>query len=115
MASASEAEMAALFITAKNIIPLRHTLIEMGWPQPRTPIQTDNSKKIIVNKATKPADMKLWWIRDRESQEQFRYNWAPGSEMKEITAQSIILQFIMKKIEQIHTWSNFPFLHIFST
>ena len=41
MASAAEAEMAALFITAKNIIPLRHTLIEMGWPQPQTPIQYD--------------------------------------------------------------------------
>ena len=24
--------------------------------------------------------MKLWWLRDREPQEQFRYYWAPGSE-----------------------------------
>ena len=30
MASAAEAEMAALFITAKKMIPLRNTLIEMG-------------------------------------------------------------------------------------
>ena len=30
MASAAEAEMAALFITAKNMIPLRNTIIEMG-------------------------------------------------------------------------------------
>ena len=86
MASAAEAEMTALFITAKKIIPLRHTLIEMGWPQPQTPIQIDNSTavgftdKTIVNKATKKSDMKLWWLRDRESQEQFRYYWAPGSE-----------------------------------
>ena len=86
MASAAEAEMAALFITAKNMIPLRNTLIEMGWPQPQTPIQTDNStavgftNTIIVNKATKSSDMKVWWLRDRESQEQFRYYWAPGSE-----------------------------------
>ena len=71
MASAAEAEMAALYITAKNMIPLRNTLIEMGWPQPQTPIQTDNSTavgftiKTIVNKATKSADMKLWWLRDR--------------------------------------------------
>ena len=68
------------------MIPLRNTLIEMGWPQPQTPIQTENStvvgftNKKIVNKATKSADTKLWWIRDRESQEQFRYYWAPGSE-----------------------------------
>ena len=68
------------------MIPLRHTLIEMGWPQPQTPIQTENSTAVgftnntIVNKATKSADMKLWWLRNRESQEQFRYYWAPGSE-----------------------------------
>ena len=43
MASAAQAEMAALYITAKNIIPLHNTLIEIGWPQPQTPIQTDNS------------------------------------------------------------------------
>ena len=30
MASAAEAEIAALFITAKKMMPLRHTLIEMG-------------------------------------------------------------------------------------
>ena len=74
MASAAEAEMAALFITAKKMITLRHTLIEMGWTQTQTPIQTDNStalgftNKTIVNKSTKSSDMKLWWLRDRESQ-----------------------------------------------
>ena len=86
MASAAEAEMSALFITAKKMIPLRNTLIEMGWPQTQTPIQTDNStavgftNKTMVNKETKSPDMKLWWLRDRESQEQFRYYWAPRSE-----------------------------------
>ena len=74
MASESEAETAALFIMEKKMIPLRHTLIETGWPQLQTPIQTDNStamvfnNKTIFNKATKSADMKLRWLRDRESQ-----------------------------------------------
>ena len=78
--------MEALFITAKKMTPLRHTIIEMGWPQHQKPIQTENStavgftNKTIVNKSKKSADMKLWWLRDRESQEQFRYYWAPGSE-----------------------------------
>ena len=78
--------MAALYITAKKMIPLRNTIIGMGWPQPQTPIQTDKSptvgltNKNIVNKSTKSADMKLWWLRDRESKEQFRYYCAPGSE-----------------------------------
>ena len=67
------------------MIPLLITLIEMVWPQAKTPIKTDNStavgftKKTIANKVTKLADMKLWWIRYRDSQEKFRYYWAPGS------------------------------------
>ena len=58
--------MAALYLKAENIIPLRNKLIEMGWPQPKSPIQTDNStdvgftNKTIVKKATKSADLKLW-------------------------------------------------------
>ena len=86
MTSAVETEMAEIFTTAKKMIPLRNTLIEMGWPQPQTPVQKDNStavgftNKTIVNKAKKSSDMKLWWIRDRESQEQFRCYLAPGSE-----------------------------------
>ena len=53
------------------MIPLRHSLIEMSWPQPQTQIQIDNStavgftNKTIVNKATKSVDMKLSWLRDR--------------------------------------------------
>ena len=59
MTSAVEAEMAPLYITAKKVIPMCHTLIEMSCPQPQTKIQTDNStsvgftNKTIVNKATK--------------------------------------------------------------
>ena len=34
MSSAAEYEMGALFITAKEIVPIRQTLIGMGWPQP---------------------------------------------------------------------------------
>ena len=47
MAPAAESEMAALYITAKNMIKLCNTLIEMGWPQPQTPIQTDNSTAVV--------------------------------------------------------------------
>ena len=66
MASTAEAEMVALYITEKNMIPLRNTLIEMGWSQPQLPIQIDNltavgfANKTIVNKATKSVDMKQW-------------------------------------------------------
>ena len=43
MSSYYEAELSGLFITAKAMVPLRHTLKEMKWPQPRPPIQTYNS------------------------------------------------------------------------
>ena len=46
--SATEAELGALFITAKEIVPMRHTLIEMGWPRPPLLIQTDNSTEVGV-------------------------------------------------------------------
>ena len=83
---ASAAEMAALYIMTEKKIPLCNALNEMGSPEPQTPIQTDNStavgftNKTIFNKATKSAEMKLWWIRYRESQEQFRYYWETGYE-----------------------------------
>ena len=86
MVSSAEAEMAALYITDTKMIPLHNTLIEMVWTQPKLPIQTYNStvvgftNKTIINKAKKSAHMELWWLRERESQDQFRYYWAPGSE-----------------------------------
>ena len=73
MASAAEAELAALFIAACEMVPHRQTLIDMGWPQPRSPVQTDNStvigvtNKTIVPKRAKMMDMRLWWLRCRGS------------------------------------------------
>jgi hypothetical protein len=34
MALAAESELAALFITAREMIPHQQTLITIGWPQP---------------------------------------------------------------------------------
>jgi len=48
MASAAEAELAALFTTAQEMVPLLNTLEEMGRPQPKLPIQVEklNSSRI---------------------------------------------------------------------
>ena len=46
MASAAKAELAALYITARDMVPMRNTLAEMGWPQPKSPVQTDNSTTV---------------------------------------------------------------------
>jgi hypothetical protein len=65
MSSAAKAKLDALYTTAKEMVPLRQTLIKMGWPQPCTPIQTDNSTAIgvtnltIVPCKTKSMDLRL--------------------------------------------------------
>ena len=88
MASAAEVELAALFIMVQEMIPHHcQTFIEMGWPQPKLPIQTDNStaarftNKTIVEWQSKMMDMCFQWIRCQESQEQFQYCWDAGSKM----------------------------------
>jgi hypothetical protein len=59
MSSAAEAELGALFINAKLAIPIRHTLEELGHPQGRTPMQTDNSTAHgIVNNKIQPKATK---------------------------------------------------------
>ena len=52
MYSAAEYELAVLFICAKAMVPLRQSLTEMGRPQPKSPIQCDNSTAVGVSNAT---------------------------------------------------------------
>jgi hypothetical protein len=52
ISSADEAELGTLYTTAMEMVPLRQTLIKMGWPQPRTSIQTDNSTAIGIANLT---------------------------------------------------------------
>jgi hypothetical protein len=85
MASAAEAELAALYTTAREMIPLRNALEEMGWPQPKSPIQTDNSTAngfihdTIIQRRIKMIWMRLHWLRCRAAQGQFRFYWERGS------------------------------------
>ena len=50
------------------MVPNRQTLIEMGWPQPPSPVQTDNStavgiiNKTIVPRHIKSMDMRFYWL-----------------------------------------------------
>jgi len=84
MSSAAEAELGALFINAKEAVHMRRILQEMGHPQPRTPIQTDNSTaEGVINsrvrpKRTKSMDMRFEWLLDREQQGQLKIYWRPG-------------------------------------
>ena len=84
MSSASEAELGALYLNAKEAIYLRQILHEMGHTQTRTPICTDNTtaEGVINNKIqpkrTKAMDMRFHWLRDCEAQQQFKFIWRPG-------------------------------------
>jgi len=84
MTSAAEAELAALYINAKEAVYIRLILECMGHRQPPTPIQTDNStaegviNSTVQPKRTKAMDMRFHWLRDRETLQQFRFYWRPG-------------------------------------
>ena len=84
MASAAEAEVAALFLTAQEMVPLRQCLIDLGHPQSATPLKTDNSTAkgittgTIKQKRSKAIDMRFYWLRDRVKQGQFDVYWEPG-------------------------------------
>ena len=84
MSSATETELAALYIMAREAVYIRIILGELGHKQPATPIQTDNSMANgvlngkIQPKCTKAMDMRFHWLRNRECQGQFHIYWRPG-------------------------------------
>jgi hypothetical protein len=77
MASATEAELTALYIMAREAIFIRIILEGLGHKQPPKPLQTANATaEGIVNgkvqpKCTKAMDMRFHWLHDRECQVQF--------------------------------------------
>jgi hypothetical protein len=85
VSSAAEAELAGLFHNGKEACPLRIALEEMGYPQPPTPIVTDNStaagiaNDTVKQKRSKAIDMRFYWIRDRVRQGQFIIYWRKGA------------------------------------
>ena len=85
VASAGEAEYAALFMGGQEAAGLRDVLIALDHPQPTTTILCDNRCAIgiatdtVKAKRTKSIDMRFHWIRDRVRQGMFQVLWRPGS------------------------------------
>jgi hypothetical protein len=85
VASAAEAELAAIFINAQCAVATRNTLLDLGYPQPTTAIVTDNTTaagvatQTLRQKRSKAMDMRWYWIQDRIEQRQYDVIWAPGS------------------------------------
>jgi hypothetical protein len=84
MSSATEGELAGLYIMAQEAVYIRIILEEKGHKQPPTPLQTNNSMaEAVINgkvqsKQTKAIDMQFYWLRDQECQQQFQIYWQPG-------------------------------------
>ncbi|NNE46316.1 MAG: hypothetical protein HKN37_06620, partial [Rhodothermales bacterium] len=85
LSSAAEAELAGGYYTAKEAVPMRILLEELGHPQPPTPLQTDNStatgiaNDTVRQRRSKAMDMRFYWIRDRVRQKQFHVYWRKGT------------------------------------
>jgi hypothetical protein len=61
---ATEAELGALYLNAKEAAYLRQILVEMGHPQPRTPIQTNNlTAEGVINHKIQPKQTKAMVMR----------------------------------------------------
>jgi hypothetical protein len=84
MSSATEAELAGLYIMVCKAIYIRIIQEGLGHVQPPTPLQTDSAMADgIINgkvqpKQTKALDMRFHWLHDQECQEQFCIYWQPG-------------------------------------
>ena len=65
-AAEAEAECGGLYMNAKEAVPMRVILEELGHPQPATPMRTDNStadgirNKTVNQKQSKSMDMQFY-------------------------------------------------------
>ena len=84
MASASEAELAAMFYNTRKAIPLRVTLEEMGHPQPATNTTFENftvhglTQGTMVAKKSKAMDMRFHWLWCQEAKRHINFLWRRG-------------------------------------
>jgi hypothetical protein len=85
-ASATEAELGALFLNDQEAKVLRLTLSELGHPQPPTPIHINNTTTFgIVNNTIKQQfscamEMRYFWLLDGKTQQYFKFYYQPGQE-----------------------------------
>jgi hypothetical protein len=85
VASAAEAEFGALFVNGKQATEIRHILAALGYPQPATWMETDNTTACKLangttkHRTSKAIDMRFFWIEDRVQQGHFLVYWGQGS------------------------------------
>jgi hypothetical protein len=86
VASAAEAEYAALFYAGQIASGLRTILIALGYPQPATIMLSDNACAVglandtVKMRRSKSIDMRFHWVKDRVKQLQFQVCWQKGAD-----------------------------------
>jgi hypothetical protein len=84
VASAAEAEYAALFTVGKEAVTARATLTDLGYAQHATLIICDNqcavgiANRAVKQKQSKAIAMRYHWLRDRVDMNEIRVEWQPG-------------------------------------
>jgi hypothetical protein len=84
VASAAEAEYAALFLVGREAVSASATLSDLGYPQEATLIICDNqcavgiANRAVKQKQSKAIAMRYHWLRDRVAQKELRVEWQPG-------------------------------------
>ena len=85
VSSEAEAEIAGVYHNAQVAIPIRIVLKALHHVQPPPPIKTDNYTANgfihdnIHQRRSKSWDMRYYWLRDRQTQQQFLFFWDKGS------------------------------------
>ena len=85
VSSAAEAEKVGVYHNAQMALPIWVVLQALNHPQPSTSTKTDNSTAAgfihdnIHQKRYKSWDMRCYWLRERQTQQQFRFFLDKGS------------------------------------
>jgi hypothetical protein len=85
-ASAAESELGALFLNTQQTKIIRLILLELGHPQPPTPVHCDNATAVgIANESVKKQrsramEMRYFWVCDQVKNGHVAVYWYPGLE-----------------------------------
>ena len=85
VASAAEAEYAALFMAVRDAVDIRNILSDLGYPQPPTSLLCDNACAVglatnrVRQRRSESIDIRFHWIRDRIQQNQSKVHRQKGA------------------------------------
>ena len=91
VSSTAKAKCKGIFHNCIVAIRLQNTLHEMGHPQQKTMVATDNTTansfihSTMRSKCSKIWDMKCNWLRDRTAKNQFEVKWEKGASQTSLT------------------------------